>query len=324
MAAKKVDFRRLKEERENLKKKAKIDSPLAKYNSLGQLFCVLCNATVKNELLWNAHVQGKKHKESLLNLKNKKNGTPSSNSKTENSQKSCTFAKPAEVKMDIKRKNEEDVRISESPHKKHKVSVSTNKQSSSIPSDFFDKPSSQRTTSLVDQTSDDDDDDSDDDDQQQSTASSVIQNKTSTSGLPSDFFDNKEKNTTNKARKPSEELPEGFFDDPKLDAKARHIEYKDPVELEWEKFQKEIQMENQVSEALVEEDDEVARIDRQLHELNEQSQYFLRAHDLRDKQTVIKEKVEAKATEARREDNGASSDSDDFEDFFDWRAKKAL
>ncbi|KXJ14814.1 Zinc finger protein 830 [Exaiptasia diaphana] len=204
------------------------------------------------------------------------------------------------------------------------VSVSTNKQSSSIPSDFFDKPSSQRTTSLVDQTSDDDDDDSDDDDQQQSTASSVIQNKTSTSGLPSDFFDNKEKNTTNKARKPSEELPEGFFDDPKLDAKARHIEYKDPVELEWEKFQKEIQMENQVSEALVEEDDEVARIDRQLHELNEQSQYFLRAHDLRDKQTVIKEKVEAKATEARREDNGASSDSDDFEDFFDWRAKKAL
>lgn len=33
------------------------------YNSSGQLYCVLCNGPVKNELLWNAHVQGKKHKE---------------------------------------------------------------------------------------------------------------------------------------------------------------------------------------------------------------------------------------------------------------------
>lgn len=34
-----------------------------KYNNAGQLFCVLCNAPVKNELLWNAHIQSKKHKE---------------------------------------------------------------------------------------------------------------------------------------------------------------------------------------------------------------------------------------------------------------------
>lgn len=49
-------------------------------------------------------------------------------------------------------------------------------------------------------------------------------------------------------------LPEGFFDDPKKDAKARHVEYKDPMTEEWEKFQKSIQKEDDVrSEGLCEE-----------------------------------------------------------------------
>ena len=42
-------------------------------------------------------------------------------------------------------------------------------------------------------------------------------------------------------------IPEGFFDDPKLDAKARKVEYKDPMNEEWEKFQKTIQKEDDVS-----------------------------------------------------------------------------
>ena len=41
-------------------------------------------------------------------------------------------------------------------------------------------------------------------------------------------------------------LPEGFFDDPKMDAKARKVEYKDPMTEEWEKFQKTIQKEDDV------------------------------------------------------------------------------
>ena len=43
-------------------------------------------------------------------------------------------------------------------------------------------------------------------------------------------------------------LPEGFFDDPKLDAKARKVEYKDPMTEEWDKFQKTIQKEDDVSD----------------------------------------------------------------------------
>ena len=41
-------------------------------------------------------------------------------------------------------------------------------------------------------------------------------------------------------------LPEGFFDDPKMDAKARNVEYKDPMTEEWEKFQKSIAKETDV------------------------------------------------------------------------------
>ena len=37
------------------------------------------------------------------------------------------------------------------------------------------------------------------------------------------------------------ELPAGFFDDPKLDAKARNIEYVDPMEKELQEFQKVMQ-----------------------------------------------------------------------------------
>ncbi len=42
------------------------------------------------------------------------------------------------------------------------------------------------------------------------------------------------------------DLPEGFFDDPKKDAKARMVDYKDPLNEEWERFQKSIQKENDV------------------------------------------------------------------------------
>lgn len=30
----------------------KIESPYAKYNSTGQLFCVVCNVQIKNEMYW--------------------------------------------------------------------------------------------------------------------------------------------------------------------------------------------------------------------------------------------------------------------------------
>lgn len=39
----------------------RIESPLAKYNSIGQLSCIICNQAVKSEVLWNAHLNSKTH-----------------------------------------------------------------------------------------------------------------------------------------------------------------------------------------------------------------------------------------------------------------------
>lgn len=40
-----------------------------RYNSTGQLFCVLCNVPVKSAILWDSHVLGKKHKEVIMELR---------------------------------------------------------------------------------------------------------------------------------------------------------------------------------------------------------------------------------------------------------------
>ena len=40
----------------------KIEHPLCRYNGT-QMICVLCDAPVKNEFVWAAHILGKPHKE---------------------------------------------------------------------------------------------------------------------------------------------------------------------------------------------------------------------------------------------------------------------
>ena len=52
--------------------------------------------------------------------------------------------------------------------------------------------------------------------------------------------------------------------------------------------------------------------------------YYLRADSLRDKQSIIKDKVsENKILQKEsQEENNSNSDDSDYEEFFDWRAKK--
>ncbi|XP_046846341.1 zinc finger protein 830-like isoform X2 [Xenia sp. Carnegie-2017] len=161
-------------------------------------------------------------------------------------------------------------------------------------------------------------------------------NTSNMAGLPSDFFDSSQpkseeiidkakQENLNETQKP-EAIPEGFFDDPKLDAKARKVEYKDPADEEWEKFQKALSTENQVSEAIILEEDEESRVDRALDEISEQRLYYIRADVLRDKQVALKnsnKKNDDKIHEEMKVDNESDTDSDDIDDMFDWRAKKA-
>lgn len=102
-----------------------------------------------------------------------------------------------------------------------------------------------------------------------------------TSSIPDDFFDSKspesKQNGTSATSKPTEErtvaeepIPEGFFDDPMKDAKARHIEYKDPVEEEWEKFRKEIKEAEVESLTIITEEQEESTVERQIDEIDAQ------------------------------------------------------
>lgn len=74
----------------------------------------------------------------------------------------------------------------------------------------------------------------------------------------------------------NETIPEGFFDDPIKDAKARHLDYKDPTELEWEKFQQEIKEASDFSNAIIAEEQEEATAERQIDEIHEQMRNWSR------------------------------------------------
>lgn len=52
-------------------KSQRINSAFARYNSIGQLSCIICNQSIKNELLWNKHLVSKMHLENKIKLKNK-------------------------------------------------------------------------------------------------------------------------------------------------------------------------------------------------------------------------------------------------------------
>lgn len=58
--------------------------------------------------------------------------------------------------------------------------------------------------------------------------------------------------------------------------KARNVEYKDPIQEEWEKFQKEIKEETTVSTQIIEDDQEEATAERQIQEIDEQLRNWTR------------------------------------------------
>lgn len=171
----------------------KIDSPLAKYNSAGQLMCIICNTVVKSEMVWTAHINGRQHREQVIALKKAKETPAPKEShalkrKSELDATSCTEAAPSPVKK-------------------------------GIPSDFFDK----KPTPI------------------QNTGQKVIKGILKNSSKPKEV-DTLEDNAMEVEETPTTEdqqtqetqkevtsdstvaLPEGFFDDPKLDAKVRNNE----------------------------------------------------------------------------------------------------
>lgn len=63
-----VEMRKLMIERKD-KKPEKIQNPLAKYNSAGQLMCILCASIVKSEHVWQIHLHSKQHRDNIEQAK---------------------------------------------------------------------------------------------------------------------------------------------------------------------------------------------------------------------------------------------------------------
>ncbi|KAM4793806.1 zinc finger protein 830 [Cyanocitta cristata] len=344
------ELRRLMREkqRQNAGKK-RIDSPFAKYNSLGHLSCSLCNAPVKGELLWQTHVLGKQHRERVAELKGTK--------QTATGSAAGTSSHPVKRKT-VETENTDLKRVKGTDEKPHT-------SSSGLPADFFDEAEQDSSKvqlskgpgpSLLSGNYDDDDDDEEEEQEQSSKSSAVHKTEIPppaqdviANSLPADFFDTKtpaapivshsgsiqkaeiQEKVVERKENTAEALPEGFFDDPEVDAKVRKVDApKDQMDKEWDEFQKAMRQVNTISEAIVAEDDEEGRLDRQIGEIDEQIECYRRVELLRNRQDEVKEKLKEamrlRAAQEKEEEDVGSEDEEELQDLLsqDWRVKGAL
>ncbi|NXB56225.1 ZN830 protein, partial [Struthidea cinerea] len=234
-----------------------------------------------------------------------------------------------------------------------------------LPADFFDDAEQASAKaqlskgpgpSLLSGNYDDDDDD-EEEEQEQSSKSSVVHKteilppaqEVTANSLPADFFDTKtpaapivshsgsiqkaeiQEKVVERKENTAEALPEGFFDDPEVDAKVRKVDApKDQMDKEWDEFQKAMRQVNTISEAIVAEDDEEGRLDRQIGEIDEQIECYRRVELLRNRQDEMKEKLKEamrlRAAQEKEEEDVGSEDEEELQDLLsqDWRVKGAL
>ncbi|XP_053323451.1 zinc finger protein 830 [Spea bombifrons] len=310
--------------------KKRIESPFAKYNSLGHLSCAVCNVHIKNEILWQAHILGKQHKEKVAELKGTKANTSSSSVTT------SQLSQPTKRKgLQPEREDSKKPKDSE-----EQPPASTTK----LPTGFFEaseQPSHKQTAIKapgLKLLAGDYDDDSEEEASHDKEPSSEPKNTeiplppptASADSLPPDFFDNKtpvvshsgsilkaeiQEKAVERKENTAEALPEGFFDDPEVDAKVRKVDApKDQMDKEWEEFQKEIRQVNTVSEAIVADEDEEGRLDRQIDEIDEQIECYRRIEHLRNQKDGLQETLkDIMMSKANKYQDGDEVRSDDEE-----------
>ncbi|NXV64852.1 ZN830 protein, partial [Molothrus ater] len=233
-----------------------------------------------------------------------------------------------------------------------------------LPADFFDEAEQDSASVQLSKgpgpsllSGNYDDDDEEEEEQEQSSKSSVVRKteippptqEVIANSLPADFFDTKipaapivshsgsiqkaeiHEKVIERKENTAEALPEGFFDDPEVDAKVRKVDApKDQMDKEWDEFQKAMRQVNTISEAIVAEDDEEGRLDRQIGEIDEQIECYRRVELLRNRQDEIKEKLKEamrlKAAQEKEEEDVGSEDEEELQDLLsqDWRVKGAL
>ncbi|KAG3269500.1 zinc finger protein 830 [Ictidomys tridecemlineatus] len=350
------ELRRLMKEKQRLSSNRKrIESPFAKYNRLGQLSCALCNTPVKSELLWQTHVLGKQHREKVSELKGAKGAAqgPSANAASLLIKRKASDAD----NQDAKRAKASVPQVQPSTSALSTNFDKTGKESArSTPS----KPSGLGL--LPDYEDEEEEEEEEEGGGEGKKGDSKLPPSThgkehslsssreaTSSVLPNDSFNTNppkapliphsgsiekaeiHEKVVERRENTAEALPEGFFDDPEVDAKVRKVDApKDQMDKEWEEFQKAMRQVNTISEAIVAEEDEEGRLDRQIGEIDEQIECYRRVEKLRNRQDEIKNKLKEvltiKELQKKEEENADSDDEGELQDLLsqDWRVKGAL
>lgn len=225
------ELRRLMAQQKSSKNTPKINNPLAKYNDSGQLMCILCKTIVRSEHVWQVHINAKQHKENVAEAKKFKELTNNFTSTTKLKNQKRNLMPPPDAP----------------PEKKLKGIL---KNSKVLPKARNNAPN------VISYHNEE--------------IKRVQSSDIKTDGANDDPSKSSQSESESKDILPSEPIPEGFFDDPILDAKARNTEYKDPIEEEWDKFQKEIREEASASAEIIAGEQEEATAERQIDEIDEQ------------------------------------------------------
>ncbi|XP_051014080.1 LOW QUALITY PROTEIN: zinc finger protein 830 [Acomys russatus] len=351
------ELRRLMREKQRLNTNRKrIESPFAKYNRLGQLSCALCNTPVKSELLWQTHVLGKQHRERVAELKGAKATTqgPSASTAPPSTKRRAT-----------------DVESQDAKRAKASVGPQVQPSTSALSANFEKSgkeaarvtPSKASGLGLLPDYEDEDEEEEEEEgggeegrdgskhlpDAQGREHSFAPPRETTEAILPNDPFNTNppkaplvlhsgsiekaeiHEKVVERRENTAEALPEGFFDDPEVDAKVRKVDApKDQMDKEWDEFQKAMRQVNTISEAIVAEEDEEGRLDRQIGEIDEQIECYRRVENLRNRQDEIKNRLKEvltiKELQKKEEENVDSDDEGELQDLLsqDWRVKGAL
>ncbi|OWF36265.1 zinc finger protein 830-like [Mizuhopecten yessoensis] len=304
----KDDLRRLmKEKKATVATTKRIEHQFAKYNSVDQLVCVICNTVIKSGQLWPSHLQSRQHKEKLTQVK------PAVD----------TFTTGVKRGLPQQSNSHEDSKRLRGNGQSAKSSTN-----SGLPSDFFDNKSQDKASmpttkraGLASYSS------SSSEDEAEVTPKLSTATVSSVPGLPADFFNTSTSSKQEEIEKPKTEsmadvLPEGFFDDPKTDAKVRKVEYKDKMDEEWEMFRRAMKEENHVSEAIMDEEDEQANVDRNIDEIDDQMNRWNEINKLQIKKEEIMSNQGSKDV-ASKSDSDEDAEDQELQEFMDWRSKKS-
>jgi len=129
-------------------KNTKIDHPLARYNNIGQLMCIVCKVVVKTDALWNVHMATPVHRENLLSLQKQQSEQNQTQKRKRMEEEKDEKIKKA--KLELQDRQEKDF-FSENTFKAAPIvhQVEPKVVSQNIPDGFFDDSKLQAHAYLV-------------------------------------------------------------------------------------------------------------------------------------------------------------------------------